>query len=112
MLQATRRQVCQTPGQLNPYGIAQAKRSAMSDPIELRANGRIDSRVAVAMDIAPQAADPIEIAVASGIVKPATRGSFNHQRPVVGHLRKRMPVVALVPVAKLFGCRHGGVSGQ
>jgi hypothetical protein len=74
---------------------------------------RIDPRVPVAMNIAPQAADTIEQTPALRIDQPIPFGSFDQQRLVFGHLRKAMPMMKTIgmcdPIISEFTCHITGL---
>ena len=80
----------------------------MRHAIELRANGRVDFRVPVPVDIAPQAAYPVDITLAIDIPEHAALSPLQYQRLVLGHLRKGVPDERAVPGFYIFniGNRH------
>ena len=65
------------------------------------ANGGVDLRVAMAVDVAPQAADAVDVPVAVDIDQHAAFGPFDHKRLVLGHLREGVPDVRAVPIVQL-----------
>ena len=70
----------------------------VGDPIELRADGRVDLRVAMAVDVAPQAAHAVDVLVAVDVGEHAALGPLDDKRLVLGHLREGVPDVGAVPV--------------
>ena len=69
--------------------------------VELCPNGRVDLRVPMAVDIAPQAAHAVDIPIAVDIDQHASFGPFDHKRLVLGHLREGVPDVRAVPIVQL-----------
>ena len=67
--------------------------------VELGSNGRVDLRMAMAVDVAPQAADAVDVPVSLDIDQHAALGPLDHKRLVFGHLREGVPDVGAVPVA-------------
>ena len=70
--------------------------------VELRADGGVDLRVAMAVDVAPQAAHAVDILVAVNVDQHAPFGPFDHKRLVLGHLREGVPDERAVPVAQFL----------
>jgi hypothetical protein len=62
----------------------------------LRANGRVDMGMTMAVDVAPQATDAIEVLPPLGIDERATVCVLDEPRLVLGHLGERVPNAALV----------------
>jgi hypothetical protein len=107
MLQSGWREIDQPLGQLDRGGVRRAEIRHVSDFVQLTTNGRVDPRMPMPVDVAPQAADAVEIGATVDIVKRAAFGSLDHQRLVFGHLGEGMPDVAAIPIDKLFASRHG-----
>src|SRR4030095_3870870 len=69
----------------------------MSNSIELIANRCVDSRVIVAVHVAPHTTSAIDILAAIDVDQPATLGTLDNERFVFRHLREGMPMVAAIP---------------
>ena len=67
------------------------------DLVQLLAQGRVEPRMAMAVHVAPQAADGIEIFAAVDVDQGAPVGPFDDERFVLGHLREGMPDDFAVP---------------
>ena len=80
----------------------------MRHAVQLLARGRVELGVAMPMNVAPQAANPVEIIVAVDIRKRTAPRPLYNQRFVFSHLREGVPNVAAVPVFELLA-RGGGV---
>jgi hypothetical protein len=65
----------------------------------------------MAVDIAPQAADAIDVLVALDVGEQAAFGPFDDKRLVLGHLREGVPDVGAVPRVELImhGRNHFGL---
>ena len=74
----------------------------MSDLVQLLANGGVQSRVAMSVNVAPETADSIDILAAFGVDQYATFRAFDQPRLELGHLRKGMPDVSQIPGSQLF----------
>ncbi len=105
--QPRRRQIDQPPGELDGLGVRRAQVGDVGDAVELPAEGRIQPRVPMAVDIAPQAADAVDIGVAVDVEEQAALGALEHQRLVLGHLREGVPDQRAVPCLELLGRRLG-----
>src|SRR5437870_3167182 len=85
----------------------------MGDPVELRANGVVELRHAMAVDVAPERRDAVDVGVAVEVEEEAPLGTVDDQRAFlrVGlHRRERMPDVIAVPAFQLFARRvHAGI---
>ncbi len=101
--QARRRQIDQPPGELDGRRVRRAQERDVGDAVQLRADGRIQPRMAMAVDIAPQAADAVDVGVAVDVEERAALGPLDHQRLVFGHLGEGVPDQRAVPVLELFG---------
>ena len=75
----------------------------MGDAIQLLAHRRIDRRMAMPVQIAPQAAHPVEQTPPVDRGQPASLGPLNDQRLVLGHLGEAVPNVGDVPGGKFGG---------
>ena len=60
--------------------------------------------VAMAVDVAPQAADAVDVLVAVDVGEHAALGPFDDERLVLGHLREGVPDVGAVPIVKFCSC--------
>jgi hypothetical protein len=68
----------------------------MRDAIELAPQRVIQSRVSMAMNVAPERANPIEISAPVAIDQKVAFSASNHQRSPLSHLRERMPKYPLI----------------
>ncbi|GAB5403411.1 MAG: hypothetical protein Aurels2KO_16420 [Aureliella sp.] len=68
----------------------------MCHSIQLFPNGGVNHWVPMAMHVAPHAANRINQRSTVVIVKPNSFTAVDYQRFVLGHLRKRMPVVLAI----------------
>src|SRR4051794_34906151 len=74
-----------------------AKERDVCNLVELPADGRIDLRMTMTVNVAPQAADTVDVPSPVNVDQRASFSPLDQQRLVVGHLRKRVPDVLLVP---------------
>lgn len=91
--------------------IRQAKQCGMGDFFELGADGGVDLGDAVAVDVAPEAGNAVEIAAAIGINEMKALGGGDDQRIVIephAHGGERVPEVLAVERLQL-GRSHVGV---
>ena len=65
--------------------------------------GRIEPRVAVAVDVAPHAGRAVEVAVALDVDEPAALAPLDQERLVFLHLGEGVPDVVAVPVQQVGG---------
>ena len=61
-------------------GVGQPQHGRVGHPVELRAHGAVDRRVAVAVDVAPQRRDAVDVAPALGVDQVGALGPLDHQR--------------------------------
>ena len=61
------------------------------------------------MQIAPHAADAVQIPVALNVVEPDPLGRLDDERLIFGHLGKGVPVVIAVPLGQYIGIGHGNI---
>ena len=76
--------------------MGQAEHRRMGDPVELRAHRGVDVRVAVAVHVAPQRGDTIDVPASGRVDEPHAVGGLDRGRRlglVALHLRERMPEV-------------------
>ena len=81
----------------------------MGDGVELFADGGVDFGDAMAVDVAPQRRDAVEVLAAVEIDEEAAvrRGDDERRLGGVGlHRRERVPDVVAVPLFELFAGRH------
>ena len=96
----------QTPRQLDGVGRGQPQQRAMCNAPELIDNRLIDVRMVVAVDVAPDACDPVDVLTSVGVDEHIAPAGHDHQR--VGLvpqlvLRKRVPEVLVIPLLDLAG---------
>ena len=105
--QARRRQLHQAAGELDGRRVREAEHRAVRHGVELLAHGGVDARVAVAVDVAPQRRDAVDVAAAVGVDQVGALGALDDQRLLAlpaPLLRERVPEVAAV----VRGEAHGG----
>ena len=95
--QARRGQIDQPLGQQDGRGVRGAEVRDVGHAVELGADGRVDARMPMTVDIAPQAADRVEIAAAVDIEDVAAFAALQNERLILGHLREGMPDQRAVP---------------
>jgi hypothetical protein len=103
--QARRCDTDQPPGQFDRSGLAQAQQRAVRDAVELLADRPVDGAGAVAVHIAPQRADAVDVAAAFGVDQLKALAGLDDQgiaRRPRRHLRERMPQMPAVGVDKLL----------
>ena len=79
----------------------------MSDLIQLFVNRLIDCGMLMAVDVAPQAADSIDIDIAVDVSQGTAQSTMDDEWFIAGHLRKGMPNVVTIPI--LEGTAAGSV---
>jgi len=99
VLQSGRREFGQPLGERHRGGIRQAKRSDVGHLVQLSANRLIQSRVRVAVDVAPQIAHAVQELSAINIDQRTAVSPLDQQRLVLGHLRKGVPDDLAVPAS-------------
>ncbi len=80
----------------------------MGHLVELLADGRVEPRVAMAVDVAPQAGHAVEILAAVDVDQRAAVGPLDDQRLVLAHLGEGVPDDVAIPAAKLCESGFGG----
>jgi hypothetical protein len=70
--------------------------------VELSTNRFVDDGMIVAMNIAPHAANTIEIPSPFRIEQPTTLGAFDEERFVLSHLCERVPNVMTIPQSNII----------
>ena len=108
MIQPSRRDFDQSPGQLDRRRVRHPKIRHVGDAIQLLTQRLIETRMAVTVKIAPQTARAIEILSAVDIDERAAVRPFDHKRLVFRHLRERVPDMFTIPAAKFVVRRHVG----
>ena len=73
----------------------------MRDLRQLLVDCRVQPRMPVPVQIAPQARDAVEILAAFAINQRAAMSRLNQQRLVLGHLREGMPDVGQIPAFQI-----------
>ena len=97
MPQAGRRQVDQPLGQADGRGVRRAQQRDVGHATKLFGQRGIQARMAVPVDVAPQAAHGIQILAAVDVDQRRAVGPLENQRPIFGHLRERMPEDLAIP---------------
>ncbi len=103
-LQAARSDLHEPVGELDRARMREAEHRRVRHAGELVAHGAVDRRMAVAVDVAPQRRDAVEIAVAVRVVERATLGALDDQRLLLAPallLGERVPERPLVDRYKL-----------
>ncbi len=88
-------------GQPDRGGIRAAEIGHVRHFVELRADGGVDRRMTMTVDVAPQAARTVDIAAAVDVDQFAAFGPFDNKRLVFRHLREGMPDDRAVPIAQI-----------
>ena len=94
--------------ELDGRDVRRAQQSGVSDAVELVANGRIDFRDPVAVDIAPYRCVAVEVSLALDIVEVGAFGAFDDDGVVGGvvlHLSERVPEMLLVDFGQMLFLR-------
>ena len=81
----------------------------MGDLVELISDGLVDLRDLVAVDVAPEAGDAVDVAVAFGVDQVKALGPVNDQRGLItplAHGGKRVPDVAVVEFCQAISVGH------
>src|SRR5262245_36537878 len=108
MLESRRRQFDELAGEFYRRDVGHAEQRAVSDLVELTTDRLIEFGDAVAVDIAPQRRDTIDVPVAVEVLEPAALGALDDEGRLsaVGlHRRERMPDVLAVPLFELLARR-------
>ena len=93
------RDLDQPRGELGGAGVGEAEHRRVGDAVELVADRLVDQRVAVAVDVAPQRRDAVEIAAPVGVdqlVPSAASIISGSSRDPVALLRERVPEVVVI----------------
>jgi hypothetical protein len=100
------REVDQALGQLGRRGVRQAEHGRVRDAIELVLDGDVDGRVAVAVHVAPQRGDAVDVGVALGVVERRVLGRLDDREVLLLPallLGEGVPEVLAVEVGELGG---------
>src|SRR6478609_280280 len=71
----------------------------MRHTTHLLTNCRVYLRMVVAVNVAPHAARAINVRSAVDVDESTTLGALDHERLVIRHLRKGMPMMLAIPIA-------------
>src|SRR5262249_53537778 len=107
------RQLDQPAGQEDGGNVGQAQQGGVGDPVELGAEGLVQLGDAVAVDVAPEGGDAVEVLVAVEVDEEAAGGLCDDEGPLGGvvlHGGEGVPDVGLVPLFELLaGGLHDAV---
>ena len=109
VVEAGRRQFDEAAGQADGRHVGQAEQGAVGDGVELFADGGVDFRDAMAVDVAPERRHAVEVFAAVEIDEETAVGAGDDERRLGGvglHRRERVPDVVAVPLFELFTGRH------
>ena len=101
--------------QLGGAGVGEAEHGRVGDAVELLADGRVDRRVAVAVDVAPERGDAVDVAAAVGVDQVGALAALDHQRLFLAPallLGEGVPEVVLVELRGVGRHRPPGPYGQ
>src|SRR5437899_9116715 len=108
------RQLDQSPSQPNRWHIGQTQDRAVGYLVQLISDRLIELRNPMAVNVAPQRRNPIDVFPAVKIDQHAPPGALNDNGPLprIGlHRRKRVPHVIPIPLFELFArSRHSSKS--
>ena len=97
-------------GELDRGLMGEAEHRRVRDALELRVDRRVDRRMPVPVDVAPERGDAVDVRVAVGVVEVGALGVIDdHDRLVLAPsslLRERMPDVTSVGGEELGGVTH------
>ncbi len=96
-------EVREAAGQFDGGGVGDSEERDVGHLVELAADGLVDAGVAMAVDVAPEGADAIEVAAAVGVEEVDALAAFDDQgvgRQPVGLGREGVPEVGPVPGAE------------
>ena len=114
-LRETRRyDLDQPPGQFHRGGVGEAEVGRVGNEAQLPADGSVEPRMAVAMDVAPHAGRAVDVAVARRIKQVDPLAPLDQQWLVLGHLGEGMPDMLPIPGFQQFlgGCYRCGCAGK
>src|SRR5262245_123176 len=113
VIESQRGQLDELAGEFDRRHVGHAEQRAVGDLVELRADGLVEFRDAVAVNVAPQRRDAVDVPVAVEILEPAALGALDDQRGLGGvgrHRRERVPDVLPIPLLQLLARRFHRVS--
>ena len=99
--QSMRREIDQPLGQPDRRGVRHAQRGDVGDLVQLLPDCRIDLGPPMSVDVAPEAADSIQVAAALHIDQPVPLAPFDDPGLVFRHLREAVPDMLPVPLPQL-----------
>ena len=91
--------------------MGEAEHGRVGDPVELLAHRRVDPRVAMAVDVAPERGDAVDVAAAVGVDQVGALGPLDHQRLFLAPallLGERVPEVVAVELRVVHRHRRDG----
>ena len=100
--QPRRRDLDQARGQLGGARVGEPEHRRVGDLVELVAHRAVDERVAVAVDVAPERGDAVDVAAPVAVDQVGALGPLDHQRLLrapIALLGEGVPEVALVELA-------------
>ena len=106
--QRRRRQLDQPLGQHRRRHVGEAEHGGVRDPVALRLERLVELALAVAVHVAPQRRDAVEVAPAVGVDQVVALAALDDQRRLgepVAHLGERMPEVLVIPGHQLGRAR-------
>ena len=87
----------QLPRQADRCAVAAPQVGNMRNQVYLLAKCIVKNRVSMAMNVAPETADPVDEFIAMNVLEPTATRRLHDKGLVVLHLGKRMPNVVAVP---------------
>jgi len=105
MFESRRSQLDQPSRQPDRGRIRHPQRRDMRHPAQLLDDRRVDPRMPMPVDVAPQAAHAVQVSPAIQIEQLAPLRPLDHKRLVFRHLRERVPNVLAIP-SQQFGTRR------
>ena len=100
----------QPPGQLDRRRVGDAQQRRVRDLVELVAEGRVERGMAMAVDVAPERADAVEVATALDVEQVDALAAVDDQRVgrrPVGQRRERVPEVGAGPSSRSVSAETG-----
>ena len=108
--QPGRRDIDQPLGQGDGRRMRAAQQRDVGDVLELCDDRRVELRMAMAVHVAPQAADRVEIFPAVDVDQRRALAALEDQRLVLGHLRERVPDDLAIPLDELLARGPVGIA--
>ena len=106
--QPGRRDLDQPRRQLRRPGVGEAEHRRVRHPVELVADGPVDLRVAMAVDVAPERGDAVDVVAAVGVDQLPALGPLDRERLFLAPtllLGERMPEVVAIEL-RVIHRRH------